>query len=421
MRPAFLTRIAALLLVVWPLQPAAPAVCRRCGWKPPDGPTIKVRNVAELERAASSVRPGETILLADGTYNLRRAIDIATPNVTVRGEHGDPERVTLRGRGMTGDSVGVGLSVSAAHVTIADVTIRDLGYHAVQVRGEQGASHFTLHNARLRDTGQQLFKGSVSEGTLYADDGLVACSDFAYTTGAPSDYTNGVDLLATSGWVIRDNRFARIRGREADGWKSGPAILVWAAAAGTVVERNLIVDSFRGIALGLTEEPSRFARNGERGYDHAGGVVRNNVIVNLNRWADESIEANAARELRIEHNTIFVEGVTPWSIEVRFPASDALVRNNLTNHRIFLRDGGRASLDGNVMSARRSWFVDLSRADLRLTPDGRPAIDAGVPIADATDDFDRAVRPAGRAPDAGAFESAMPGAGRPGRGRNQRE
>ena len=109
------------------------------------------------------------------------------------------------------------------------------------------------------------------------------------------------------------------------------------------------------------------------------------------------------------------------TIEVRFPASDALVRNNLTNHRIFLRDGGRASLDGNVMSARRSWFVDPLRADMRLTPDGRPAIDAGVPIADATDDFDRAARPVGRAPDAGAFESAMPGAGRPGRGRNQRE
>jgi hypothetical protein len=143
-------------------------------------------------------------------------------------------------------------------------------------------------------------------------------------------------------------------------------------------------------------------------------VVRNNVIVNLNRWADEPIEANAARDVRIEHNTIFVEGLTPWSIEVRFAASDALVRNNLTNHRIFLRDGGRANLDGNVMSARRSWFIDVPRADMRLTPDGRPAVDAGVPIPDATEDFDRTARPAGRAPDAGAFESATPRTGRAG-------
>ena len=29
---------------------------------------------------------------------------------------------------------------------------------------------------------------------------------------APSDYTNGVDILATKRWVIRDNRFSRIRG-----------------------------------------------------------------------------------------------------------------------------------------------------------------------------------------------------------------
>jgi hypothetical protein len=314
---------------------------------------------------------------------------------------------------MTNDPAGVGISVSAPDVTIADLTIRDFAFHAIQVRGELAASRFTLHNARLRDTGQQLLKGSVSAARQYADNGLVACSEFSYTTNAPSNYTNGIDLLATSGWVIRDNLFARIRGPEADGWSAGPSILVWAGASDTVVERNRIVDSFRGIALGLTNSPHQYARNGEGAYDHAGGVVRNNVIVNLHRWADEAIEVNAARDARIEHNTVLVEGTAAWSIGVRFPQGYALIRNNLTNHRIFLRDGGRASLDGNVTSARRSWFVDAPRADMHLAADGRPAIDAGVAIPDVADDFDRTVRPAGRAPDAGAFE-AGPRAG-PGR------
>jgi hypothetical protein len=394
-----------VLLVSMAAQPVTPAgVCRRCGWKAPDGPIRNVKTIAELERAVSAAKTGDTILLADGVYNLRRTIDFSTPGVTLRGRSGDPAGVVLRGGGMTGDAIGVALSVSAADVTIADLTVRNVGYHAIQVRGEQGASRFTLHNARLLDTGQQLLKGSVSEARVYADEGLVACSEFSYTTNAPSDYTNGVDLLATRGWVIRDNRFARIRGPEKEGWKAGPAILVWAAGEGTIVERNLIVDSFRGIALGLTEEPHNLARNGERAYDHAGGLVRNNVIVNLHGWADEALEANAARDLRIEHNTVLVEGATPWAIGVRFPASEALVRNNLTNHRIFLRDGGRATLDGNVMSARRSWFVDPARGDLHLSADGRPAVDAGVLIPDVTDDFDRAARPSGRAPDAGAFE-----------------
>ena len=411
-------RIVVALLVTFAVQTGTPAtVCRRCGWRPPEGPVVRVNSVSDLERAVAAAKPGVTIQLAAGTYVLRRTIDIATPRMTLRGQP-DAAEVIVEGRGMTGDPVGVGLSVGAADVTIADLTIRRLGFHAIQVRGEQGASRFTLHNARLQDTGQQLLKGSVARARPYADTGLVACSEFTYTTTAPSSYTNGVDLLATSGWVIRDNRFARIRGPEQDGWRAGPAILVWAAADGTVIERNLIVDSTRGIAVGLTDEPSDYARQGERAYDHAGGVVRNNVVVNLNRWADEGIEANAARDTRIEHNTVLVDGPTPWSISIRFPASDALIRNNLTNHRIFLRDGGRASLDGNVTSARRSWFVDAPRADLHLSTDGRPAIDAGVPIADVTDDFDRTARPAGRAPDAGAFEVNVL---RPGRSGGWRE
>lgn len=419
MTPAFATRIVMAAAVALILQPApAVSVCRRCGWKPPGGPTVTVSTVAELERAVASVRPGDTILLANGSYALRRMIDIRTADVTLRGKSGDRTRVVLHGAGMTGDSVGVAISVSAPGVTIADLTIRDVGFHAIQVRGEQGASRFTLHNARLQDTGQQLLKGSVSQQSMYADDGLVACSEFAYTKNAPSDYTNGVDLLATRGWVIRDNRFDRIRGPESGGWQAGPTILVWAAAEGTLVERNLIVDSFRGIALGLTEDPSRYARNGERSYDHKDGRIRNNVIVNLNPWSDTGIEANASRGVRIDHNTVFVEGKTPWAIDVRFSTSDALVRNNLTNRRVFQRAGASVTLDGNVMSARAAWFVNPSTGDMHLTPAGRPAIDAGVLIPDLTDDFDRGPRPTGRAPDAGAFEMGTP-APRTGTGRRK--
>jgi Protein of unknown function (DUF1565) len=399
-------RFAAAAIAAAILQPE-PAIraCRRCGWTPHNGPTITVTTVAELERAVASVKPRDTILLADGTYALRRTIDIATDRVTLRGKSGDRTKVVLQGRGMTSaDPVGVAISVSAPNVTIADLTVRDVKFHAVQVRGESGASGFTLHNARLVDTGQQLLKGSVSEAPVYADFGVVACSDFEYTSNAPSDYTNGVDLLATRGWVIRDNHFARIRGPESGGFRGGSSILVWWAGVDTVVERNVILDSYRGITLGLTDELPKGARKGERTYDHTGGRIQNNVIVNLNPWADVAIDASASRNLRIEHNTVLVEGKTPWSIDVRFPASDALVRNNLTNRRVFQRDGATVTLDGNVMSARAAWFVNPRTGDMHLTLLGRPAIDAGVPIPDLTDDFDRGMRPVGRAPDAGAFE-----------------
>jgi hypothetical protein len=377
--------------------------CPRCGWRAPVGRVVEVRDVGALEAAVSDARDGDTVLVAAGRYRLRRALTVATRGLTLRGATGNPADVVLEGPGMTDQSVGVGVSVNAAHVTIADLTIRDVAFHAIQVRGELGASHFTLHNARLVDAGQQLLKVSVSDQPMYADDGLVACSELGYTDHAPTSYTNGIDLIATRGWTIRDNRISRIRGPAAEGHAAGPAVLAWGGAENTVVERNVILDSYRSIALGLEPGVFRSPRHGTRGYDHGGGLVRHNVVINLERWADEGIEANAAAGVRIEHNTVLTDGRLGWSIGVRFEATPALVRNNLTTRGVLMRHGGRALLHGNVHGAERGWFVSVP-GDLRLTTRADAAMDAGVLIDGVAEDFDRLPRVVGPRPDAGAFE-----------------
>jgi hypothetical protein len=397
---------AALILGITVGAPGpAPRAVDPCAPPERTGRTILVSSVDELEGAVGTAQAGDTIRVADGRYRLRRMLDIAAPDVTLRGHSGDRALVVLHGGGMTGDDVGVAVSVSAPGVTLADLTIRDVGFHAVQVRGERGASRFSLYRSDLADTGQQLLKGSVSRERVYADDGLVACSTFSYSSNAPSDYTNGVDILAAKGWTIRDNRFDRIRGPASRRFAAGPAILAWAASADTIVERNLIVDSYRGIALGLTASPRDLARGGDRVYDHIGGIIRNNVVVNLNSWADEGIEVTAARDVLIEHNTVLVEGRLPWSISVRFPAASALVRNNLANRQVLRRDGGQAATEGNVSNATRDFFRDPTGANLRLKP-GTAAGGAGVAPSEDGEDFDRRPRPAGRRPDAGAFQDS---------------
>jgi hypothetical protein len=247
-------------------------------------------------------------------------------------------------------------------------------------------------------------KGSTSGNGKSADRGLIACSTFLYTDHAPSDYTNGVDILSATGWVVRDNYFHRIRGPRESGYSCGPAILFWVGCRDTVVERNLLLDCYRGIALGLVARSQKPSPEGAEPHDHRGGVIRSNIVCNLNDWADEGIEVNDAPGLRIEHNTVLVEGKVPWSISVRFPDTQALVRNNLTNRQILLRDGGRAEQQGNVTSAKADWFTDPSRGILRLRRRDLEAVDAGVPIPDFPTDFDRAPRSIGKAPDAGAFE-----------------
>ena len=145
-------------------------------------------------------------------------------------------------------------------------------------------------------------------GGKFGDNGLVACSAIEYTAHSqgnevtPSSYTNGVDILAGKGLVIRDNVFRRIRSQEGP---AGTAILMWKNSMDTMIKRNVIVDSWRGITLGLTN-PSERSRSGVGvTYDHQRGLVENNVILALREPRDSAIELNFACESRMLHNTIF--------------------------------------------------------------------------------------------------------------------
>jgi hypothetical protein len=390
----------ALLVAAVPMAADA-AVCQPLPM--PAGRVRTVRTADELQDAVRSARADSAIVLEDGTYELSGPLEIQAPGVTLRGRSADPTRTVIRGQGMGPDSVGVGLGVGAPRVTIAHLSIGLVKFHAIQVRGESGASQVRVYGVRLFDTGQQLLKGSFAPGERYADDGRVECSTFEYTDHAPSDYTNGVDLIGTKDWVIRDNRFFRIRGPRDRQWAAGPAVLVWGGSEGTIVERNVVVDCYRGIALGLGPGAFNAPRGGGQA-DHRGGVIRHNVVVNLNAWADEGIEVSAVPDVRIEFNTVLVEGQLSWSISVRFPLTSATVRNNLTSRRVLSRDGGRLAGEGNVEGATRDWFVDPVSGNLRLTGAATRAIDAGVPMGEITEDFDGGPRTAGPRPDAGAFE-----------------
>jgi hypothetical protein len=356
-----------------------------------------------LRRAVAQARPGSTILLEDGVYDLNGVtLNIPVRGLVLRGMKGRGSRVLIRGRGMNERMVAI--SVDAADVTLADLTISQVGFHGVQVRGETGASGVVIHHVHILDTGQQLIKGTtaVDVRAKPSQDCLVACSILEYTESAPSDYTNGVDVLNGQGWVVRDNVLRRIRGPRSQSYRAGPAILFWGGSRDTIVERNWLVDCYRGIALGLG--PPR--PNTPGGLDHQGGVIRRNAVCNLHSWADEAIEVNASPGALVEHNTVLVEGKVPWSIGIRFPTASALVVNNLCNHPVILREGAKADIKANVVTARRDWFVNAERGDLRLARNDLPAIDAAIPNPSSGATTEKGAEPpfSGKAPDVGAYE-----------------
>jgi len=381
----------------------AVADCSRCDWVfPKTKATRSVRNMAELRRALASARPSTTIILGDGVYPLdgdHLAIDV--PQIVLRGRSSDPSRVVIRGSGFA-DAFSA-ISLNARDVTVANLTVTGVGYHGVQVRGETGASGAKIHNIRVVDVGQQLIKGSASADSPPCRDGLVSCSTLEYTDSAPSDYTNGVDVLNGWNWTVRNNILRRIRGPQSQNYRAGPAILFWRGSRDTLVERNLVIDCYRGIALGLSPPESPTATP-----DHSGGTVRRNAVCNLNAWADEGIEINGSPDVLVEHNTVFVQGEPTWAIGVRFANASATVRHNLCNREIVRRDGGQATLIGNLVNAREDWFVNARRGDLRLRRGDLPPIDAAGSTTNATGGPNPRSAYVGSAPDVGAFEFRGP-------------
>lgn len=378
---------------------------------PPAGLTVvNVATAQALADACWNLTSNTAIVIAPGDYDLAsvtfpNGVDgrltvgrfgaVPISNIQIRGATGNPADVRLHGAGMLNPIVPFGLQIfTATDVTIADLSVDSVYYHAVMVSGNQGAQRIRLYNLRLYDAGQQIIKG-----TAGGDDVTIEYSELYYTAGAVvhpegsppnSCYTNAIDGVNTDRWVVKDNLIRDIRCQ--NNALAGPSVLLWQGSQDTVVERNTIIDSSRGISLGLVSAS-----------DHSGGIVRNNFI----RWdpgASYAVDVPiyvASSNARVLHNTALTAGAYPNAIEVRYTGANNQVRNNLLDAAVALRNGAQAAQSGNLNSAQNGWFVDPVAGDLHLTALALPAIAAGTPLPDVVDDFDTQARP-GAAVDLGA-------------------
>jgi len=362
-----------------------------------------VSTVAQLESAVTKANAGTAspeILIQAGTYTLTQALPLRAAGMIVRSQSGSRTSVVLEGTGMTSGVTHI-FHVFGNDVTIADLTLRNVWNHAVQVHGESVAADRTvLRNLVIQDTGQQMVKVSYKQGSAAsADDGLVEGCLFEYTAGiGPQYYIGGIDAHQAKNWIVRGNTFRGIRSPDTN--VAEHAVHFWSDASGTLVERNLIINCDRGIGFGL----------GNRG--HQGGIIRNNMIYHADLGADRGdvgIELENAAGAQVYNNTVYQEHGYPAAISVRWGGSNAYVANNLchtagTGQVIWKRDGPTVTQEANVVGAQASWFVDVSSGDLHLASAVPSVVDQGVAVGGLTDDFDGRSRPMGGGPDIGASE-----------------
>jgi lysophospholipase L1-like esterase len=373
---------------------------------PPTGQVIRAGTIEEIHEAARRVKPGGTILLADGVYPVERTILITTDDVTLRGESGDRRRAVLDGGGTLGELLTIR---ACSGVTVADLTVRNVRWNGIKLDTDQNVQRVTIRNCILHNIWQRAVKGvkvpeanreearphdGIVEYCLFVNDRPKRFEDDPADTpeNFGGNYIGGIDLMYPTGWTIRDNVFIGIRGRT--GTARG-AVFLWHDARDCVVERNIIIDCDSGICLGNSHKPPDVPV-------HCTNVVaRNNFLC---RVPENGILADFTRDCAILHNTVHDPSSRLGRLIRLVHDNDGLrVMNNLlSGPPPRIESESRVTLRGNVNGAFPTAFVAPEEGNLRLTAGAAAAIDRAVPVPDVTTDIDR--NPRGPAPDVGAHE-----------------
>ena len=394
-----------------------------CSATPGDAPALpltgtRIINVAtepQLRSAMSSLRHGDTLLLASGTYPLASILTInGRNNITIRGASGSTN-VILAGKGMDNrDHGGVlhGVWSNGTNTTIAHLTIRDTYDNPIIFNSPAQSPH--VYCVRLINAGSQFIKSNPTDvaAGLGVNNGLVEHCWFEYTGSPPNDhgsgvgYFNGISAHAADNWIVRGNLFKNLHNPDGSAYPWNPAVLFWRNSSNTITEQNTFINVDRAVAYGLDNStPYR---------DHSGGVIRNNFVYLVPGFlsaarkasSDGSIIAWNSPGTQVDHNTLLLNKNEFYAIEFRFSnTANAAARNNLADAPIHLRDNAGAAITGNLLTATPSLFVDPAAGDLHLRPSATNIINQAAPLSTVTNDFDGELRPAPRTqPDLGADE-----------------
>jgi hypothetical protein len=408
------------------LEPEPPVGC------PPLAPSfgnevvIASGDAAGLRTAVDTAQEGDVILLEDGTYHLDGSyLWIDVDDVVLRSISGDRDAVILDGGYQTTEII----NLVGSNITVADLTIQrctSCAMHVQPANGYDTVGHL-IYNVAIIDPGEHAIKINQSGGN-YTDNGVIACNRMELTdAGRPyvseivsGCYTGGVDAHNTRGWHIYDNH---IEGFWCETGTPEHGIHMWNGNADTIIERNTIIDVWKGIGLGMNSSGAN-TRGFEAEYDCVDGshpddfnsTVRNNTVLVTGAGIyasaggfDTGIEIENGCLSRLLHNSVYSSETPYSSMSWRYPGTSGHIANNLLSHNLRERresgeDPAEIVAEGNLSDLGSAPFADVDGGDLHIT-EGSSAVDAGVVLSGdsaVTWDIDGDLRDA--SPDVGADE-----------------
>jgi len=334
----------------------------------PVSEVVEVSTVEGFERALDSAKPGQTIMLADGHYMMRRYVEVRTDGLTIRGASGRREAVVIDGvESQHRELIGFR---NCKDVTVADLTIQNTLYNGFKINSETDVQRLTIRNCIIHNIWQRGVKGVKVpveqrdriaprgcrvEYCLFYNDRAKRKDDDAHDI-AGGNYIGGIDVMFADGWAISDNVFVGIQGstREARG-----AIFVWHDSRDCIIERNIVIDCDAGVCLGNPHRPDDVTVH------CTGCIVRNNFVTAAPQGG---ITMVYTKDCKVLHNTVH-EKPSKWGRLIRmvFGNDGLVVRGNLlSGPGIRNESDSQMTIADNAIGDFSDLFVDAAAGNLHL-------------------------------------------------------
>jgi PKD repeat protein len=394
------------------------------------------RPLATPARAIALASPGDTIYFRAGRYAVTRFLWIDKDGLTLASHPG--ELATIAGSNTDTTNLQSVIVIVSNNVSIIGLEIQGGSYYSIKVESNSGT---LLRNCKIHSSGRDCIK-------MYNADQMTIenCEIGPSGLRDPSN-AEGIDSVGGRNTVIRGCYIHDI---------ATNGLYLKGGASGCLVERNRVERTgHAGILLGQDTD-IEFMRDGTR-YEALNSIVRNNIVINTggagvgtysgynvrfynNTLWDVARSYHAgfyvvtntrevpSERVSFKNNIVVVMSSRPMAFVINLAdalASDYNIWFRPTGgaYRFSRESGSSADYWESLADWQRGMGADLNSkaADPRLGSDykplaGSPAIDAGQPISEVTNDYSGGGRPQGAGYDIGAYEvsgSAQPPSNRP--------
>ena len=318
---------------------------------------VYVSDSKSLLKAIRYAKPGTTIVVADGEYEIqskRFPTSNEVPSkynpIVFKAEH--PGKVKLLMTSLEGFYINRPYWTITGFKFIGQCSNQNSCEHALHVVGE--AQHVQIVNNEFVDFNAAI-KVNKNVG-VYPDDGKVLYNYFYFTKPRDTRYSvTPINIDHANNWLVSHNIIRNFI--KTGGNKISYGVFMKGGANNGVIENNLVVCNstqhrYAGSSIGISAGGGGMEdrRDGVT-YQTNQLIIRNNIVFHC---SDVGIYLNAGKDTLINNNTLY----NTTGIDVRFSDSSAMIFNNIFSGHLRIRDDAKVIAKSGNLIYPRGFFTN---------------------------------------------------------------